>query len=56
MTCPGPLIWRNADQFDDSQGAVLDCAADGCDYVIVTGQFHEARHASTHIIRERLVT
>lgn len=45
--CEGPLIW-----FDVEPDAVLECAA--CDYIIVTGNFHDEPHAHTPWIKEGL--
>lgn len=43
--CPGPLIW-----FPCEGGAVLECAT--CGHVTVTGNFNDATHAGTDLIRE----
>lgn len=50
--CDGPLIWFPVDAEDSS--AVLECAAQGCDYIIATGSFHDAAHANAGILREGL--
>lgn len=44
-TCEGPLIW-----FDAGEQAILECAS--CDYLIVTGNFHDERHSDTPLLRE----
>lgn len=49
--CEGPLIW-----FDTEGGAILECAAPTCDYLIVTGNFNDDRHCGTPILREGLAT
>lgn len=43
--CEGPLVW-----FDVEGGAILECAS--CDYLIVTGNFHDERHSDTPLLRE----
>ncbi len=47
--CEGPLIWYDADG-----SALLKCAR--CDYLIVAGNFHDASHADTPVLREGLAT
>jgi len=49
-TCPGPLIWYDVEDV----GAVLECAH--CDYIIVTGNFHDTAHADTPLMREGMAT
>lgn len=46
--CEGPLVWFDA----PDNAAILECAA--CDYVVVTGSFHDARHQDVPLMREGL--
>jgi hypothetical protein len=48
--CPGPLVWYDVEPHD----AILECGA--CGYVIVAGNFHDARHAETPLLREGLAS
>lgn len=48
MRCPGPLVWYDVEPHD----AILECAAKGCHYVIVAGNFHDQAHAATPLLRE----
>ena len=43
--CPGPLLWFDVPDHD----AILECAA--CDYIIVAGNFNDAAHAGTEMLR-----
>lgn len=45
---PGPLVWFDA----PPEAAILKCAS--CDYIIVTGSFHDGRHQDTPLLREGL--
>lgn len=54
--CEGPLVWFTAwddDRFPQQAG-VLECSA--CDYLIVTGSFHDEAHALTPWLREGLAS
>lgn len=46
--CEGPLIWYTVP--DSDPGAILECAA--CDYLIVSSNLHDERHAFTPLLRE----
>lgn len=47
--CPGPLVWFDLDDDPDHPAAVLECSH--CEYVIVTGTFHDAAHSGTPMLR-----
>lgn len=49
-TCAGPLIWFDVEDC----GAILECAT--CEYVIVTGNFHDEAHTETPLLREGMAT
>jgi hypothetical protein len=49
--CEGPLIW-----YDAGDSAILECARPTCDYVIVSGNFHDERHRDVPVLREGLAT
>lgn len=53
--CPGPLIWFPAGP-DDNAGAVLECAAAGCTYLVATGWWNDQAHAETPLLREGLAS
>jgi len=48
--CPGPLIRFDA----PPDAAILECAT--CGYVVITGSFHDARHAETDLLREGIAS
>ena len=48
--CPGPLIWYDA----PPDAAILECAS--CDYIVVTGTFHDERHANADLLREGMAS
>lgn len=56
--CPGPLVWFEAPpspaEADNGVllAAILECAR--CDYLIVTGTFHDAAHVNTPLLMEGL--
>lgn len=52
--CEGPLIWFECARPED--GAVLECAAQGCDYFIATGWWHRTDHAHTPWMKEGLAS
>ncbi len=45
--CDGPLIW-----YDAVRDAVLYCAR--CGYIVVTGNWNDADHAETPVLKEGL--
>jgi hypothetical protein len=47
--CPGPLVWFGVGEPEDA--AILECGAQGCDYLIVTGNFNDPVHSRTDLIR-----
>jgi hypothetical protein len=50
--CPGPLIWY--EMADDQPGALLECAAADCTYLIVSGSVFDEAHTGTPVMREGL--
>lgn len=47
--CPGPLVWFSVG-IPDEDAAILECVA--CDYLIVTGNWHDKAHGYTPVLRE----
>jgi hypothetical protein len=56
VTCPGPLIWRDADSMAPERGAILECAHTDCGYVVITGSVNDEAHSATPVMREGLAT
>lgn len=53
--CEGPLVWFQVrNEKGQVYAAILECAA--CPYIIVTGNFHDAAHLHTPLIREGFPT
>lgn len=50
MNCPGPLVWFQVGDPEDA--AILECNT--CDYLIVTGNWHDLSHHDTPLLREGL--
>lgn len=58
--CDGPLIWYGVEGpligLNEAGGGILECAANQCDYLIVTGSFNDERHSGAPILREGLAS
>lgn len=52
--CPGPLIWYDVEgtlcSCHGHTAAILECAC--CGYIVVSGNYHDAAHSGTEMMRE----